>query len=164
MVLNGLVSSDDTIIEYLNSHYLPDRLTILLYLMPKKGTFPVNLLRNLGIRNIETSHFQVLDMDLWPSLNTYSEMMKLPVNLQEGKVAVIFPVFFFDRKKVLQRCNTFWDCALLALEYLPSNKTDLEACLYTKACLSSKSGIRTHVSFVVASDIDIRDAAVVHDS
>ena len=67
VVLNGVLSSEDTIVEYLNSHYLPDRLTILLYLMPKKGTFPVNLLRNLAIRNIETSHFQVLDMDLWPS-------------------------------------------------------------------------------------------------
>lgn len=27
--------------------------------------FPVNLLRNVGIRQVETSHFLLLDMDMW---------------------------------------------------------------------------------------------------
>ena len=29
--------------------------------------FPVNKMRNLGIANVQTSHFIVTDMDLWPS-------------------------------------------------------------------------------------------------
>lgn len=145
IVFNGVVSEEKAFIDYLNTHFLPARLTTLLYLMPQRGFFPVNLLRNLAIRNIRTTHFQVLDMDLWPSPNTYRELLRLPPSLRDGRVAAILPVFFFDRKQVLNRCKSFYDCALLALEHLPSNKTALEACLYAKACLSSKPGIRTHV-------------------
>lgn len=32
-----------------------------------KQIFPVNLLRNIGIRHVVTSHFLVLDMDVWPA-------------------------------------------------------------------------------------------------
>ena len=32
-----------------------------------KQLFPVNLLRNIGIRHVVTSHFLVLDMDVWPA-------------------------------------------------------------------------------------------------
>ena len=32
-----------------------------------KYTFPVNHLRNIGIRHVVTSHFLVLDMDGWPA-------------------------------------------------------------------------------------------------
>ncbi len=64
---------------------LPPRVQIILYI-PQKGidrdnVFPVNKLRNIGIVNIKTSHFIVLDMDMWPariislSLLMYSEFV-----------------------------------------------------------------------------------------
>ena len=161
IVLNGPLGFEKRMLSFVESHYLPARLTLLLYLIgessPERGQFPVNKLRNLGIRNIATTHFQVLDMDLWPTVDTYETMMKLPVELQTGRNAVIFPVFFFDRDAVLTRCDSFAQCSLLwdsergvtrrALEYCPTNKTDLKACLLSKNCLSSKRGIRTHVTF-----------------
>lgn len=49
---------------------LPDRVRLVLYLTPPKHKhylqFPVNKLRNLAIVNIVTTHFLVLDMDMWP--------------------------------------------------------------------------------------------------
>lgn len=102
---------------FIASHYLPSRLTLILYLTgpksPEKGIFPVNKLRNLGIRNIVTTHFQILDMDLWPTFNTYETMMKLPEPLRTGRNAIIFPVFFFDRSAILNRCDSLESCALL---------------------------------------------------
>ena len=101
IVLNGPIGFESIMLSFVESHYLPPRLTLLLYLIgdtsPEKGQFPVNKLRNLGIRNIATTHFQILDMDLWPTVDTYETMMKLPAQLRTGKNAVIFPVFFFDR-------------------------------------------------------------------
>ena len=64
------MKSDDQylITDKLNKYHYPDRLTLILYLVDKqhphsKG-FPINYLRNLAIRNIRTTHFIILDMDL----------------------------------------------------------------------------------------------------
>lgn len=158
VVLNGPATREGEMITFINNNYLPDRLIILMYLMGMRysGGFPVNMLRNMGIRNIETTHYQILDMDLWPTTNTYSVMMKLPPSLHEGKNAVIFPVFFYNRKAVLTRCDNFKSCAMVyvvwiicycsAVEGVPENKLQLEACLHSKVCISSKPGIRTHVT------------------
>lgn len=57
-----------TIKEYLRFNDT-DRLTILFYSYRPgnqyANDFPVNLLRNVGIRQITTSHFLMLDMDMW---------------------------------------------------------------------------------------------------
>lgn len=57
-----------TIKEYLRFNDT-DRLTILFYGYRPNNKyakdFPVNLLRNVGIRQIKTSHFLMLDMDMW---------------------------------------------------------------------------------------------------
>ena len=54
--------------EYL-SFSPSSRITILFYsFYPDNmyaNDFPVNLLRNVGIRQVETSHFVMLDMDMW---------------------------------------------------------------------------------------------------
>lgn len=154
LVINGRADREGEMITYINSHYLPSRLTVILYLIPigEKVAFPVNMLRNLAIRNIETTHYQILDMDLMPTTNTYSEMMKLPVSLRSGHNAVILPVFFYDRKAMLARCKDISSCALLSLEADPQNKIELEACLKSKVCLASKPGIRTHVGYMINDD------------
>lgn len=54
--------------KYVKNHYLPNRLTLILYLVQKNhkyfGHYPMNYLRSLGISNVRTSHYIVLDMDL----------------------------------------------------------------------------------------------------
>ena len=55
-------------IRFINRHHFPKRLTFILYLVdrmhPHYNVFPINELRNLAIRNIRTTHFLILDMDL----------------------------------------------------------------------------------------------------
>lgn len=69
IIVNGKGDEERDIISYLRTHYLPDRLTICLYLLsrqhPKSKVFPVNFLRNLAIRNVETTHYMIMDMDIW---------------------------------------------------------------------------------------------------
>ena len=62
-------SRQEELLQFISSHYLPSRLTLLLYLVSESTMhiFPVNLLRNTAIRNVHTSHFMVLDMDLFPT-------------------------------------------------------------------------------------------------
>ena len=50
---------------------LPPRVRLILYLVEPKHKyfrdFPVNLLRNIAIVNIRSSHYIVFDMDMWPA-------------------------------------------------------------------------------------------------
>ena len=69
LVVFGHVKAQKEILAFIQSTFLPDRLTILVYLVSRKHRyfrhFPVNYLRNLGIRNVRTSHYIVMDMDMW---------------------------------------------------------------------------------------------------
>jgi singapore isolate B (sub-type 7) whole genome shotgun sequence assembly, scaffold_4 len=97
-------------VDLLGFIYLPDRVTTLVYSV-QSSEFPINLLRNLGIRNVETSHFIVLDMDLMLSRNLLSELKKLPTFLKESNnSAVIIPLFFLSRDKILPYCSLLEDC------------------------------------------------------
>ena len=71
LVIKEKVQAESRLLKYIQSHYLPSRLTIILYLVdkhhPQYNRFPVNYLRSLGISNVRTSHYIVLDIDLHPS-------------------------------------------------------------------------------------------------
>ena len=92
IVINGRTSDEATIADYIRNTFLPPRLTILLYLMgpqnPQRANFPVNFLRNFAIRNVETSHFMIMDMDLWPTLNAYQELRHAANVVGDGNVVV----------------------------------------------------------------------------
>ena len=55
----------------INNSY-PDRIQILIMTHCHKTSFPINALRNLGIAITTTSHFIVMDMDMWPARMTSS--------------------------------------------------------------------------------------------
>ena len=59
---------EQSVIQFINTHYFPPRFTLILFLTDDEHvystSFPVNYLRNLAIRNIRTTHFLVMDMDL----------------------------------------------------------------------------------------------------
>ena len=71
MVIKEKKEAESRLLKYIQSHYLPSRLTVILYLVdrnhPQYDRFPVNYLRSLGISNVRTSHYIVLDIDLHPS-------------------------------------------------------------------------------------------------
>ena len=116
-MVNGPIKDQDKILNFLSQTYLPQRLITLLYLIPPNS---VNKLRNLAIRNIVGSHFQILDMDLWTTVATYDTLKRLPSSLlKSNRTAVILPVFFFDRKRFLNRCDSVRTCSSMSLRIFP---------------------------------------------
>ena len=73
MVVSMLVRKDDVlnVKQQLQKANLPSSYHIILVIAqqssPFYSNFPVNKLRNIAIRHIVTSHFFVMDMDLWPT-------------------------------------------------------------------------------------------------
>ena len=110
IVISSPKKSVRSTIHLLSSIHLPKRVTTLVYTV-KHSVFPINLLRNLGIRNIQTSHYMVLDMDLMLSRNLYAELERLPDWLkQSDNSAIIIPLFFLNRDKILNYCSKLEDC------------------------------------------------------
>ena len=64
----GALNLESECLAYIRDHYLPSRLTILLYLVgpsrPEYGHYPMNAMRSFGISNVQTSHYIVMDIDL----------------------------------------------------------------------------------------------------
>lgn len=69
-VLTHAKQVKDTV-ELIKSLRLPPRVRIILYIPQKNSKelndYPVNKLRNIAIVNIVTTHFLVMDMDMWPA-------------------------------------------------------------------------------------------------
>ena len=74
IIVMDSVDKEKVYLDYIRNHYLPSRLTLLLYLVQENhkyyNHFPVNYLRSLGISNVNTSHYIVMDMDLHLSRNS----------------------------------------------------------------------------------------------
>ena len=170
IVIHAPLSEQAALLAFVASHALPPRLQTLLYLEPAQSeqvsTFPINRLRNLAIQHCSTSHYLIMDVDLWPSrpglgypsflVNLMTELMKLPVEVRSSpQAAVIVPTFFFNRTSFLEHCFSYTSCLLLfllilfvivrALEYYPQNKTELASCLLAGHCVVGKNNIRTHL-------------------
>lgn len=75
------------------------RITLLAYISRNNSFFhsnyPINILRNIGIRHTRTSHFLVLDTDMWVSQTSYEMLMKIPDTIWASpRIAVVIPAFF----------------------------------------------------------------------
>ena len=66
-------------LNFIKSHPLPERFVLILYLVDKTSEqyyhYPMNYLRNLGISNVMTTHYIVMDMDLHISCKDNDESM-----------------------------------------------------------------------------------------
>ena len=130
LVIYATSTEEVHLVRYISTHFIPKRVTILFYLVSRylktSTVFPINRLRNLAIRNIRTTHFLILDMDLRLScshysrfsffsiVNTYKEVLSLPQFIyQSNRSAVILPVFFYKGKQILAHCTTTEACAYL---------------------------------------------------
>ena len=84
------------------SHYVSlcqPRITLLVYLSSFAAFFhsnyPINILRNIGIRHCRTTHFLIVDTDMLVSNGTYPTLLQLKGSLlQDEKVALVMPAFF----------------------------------------------------------------------
>ena len=147
----------ESTLGYMGERVLPDRLTLILYIVSKFAkVFPINLLRNIGIKNVRTTHYVVMDMDMWPIQNLHSEMTKIPLRiLQDPKSAIIIPLLFFDLQQILPNCTSLISCITeyiwsvgidcRDLKYFPYTVDELNTCLLSGMCRYNRGKLKTHV-------------------
>ena len=62
--------------HYYSTHQYEERLTTVFYIVDNLSdesiNFPINKLRNIGIRSSHSTHYVVTDMDVWPASKAYS--------------------------------------------------------------------------------------------
>ena len=134
--------------------------TMILYQVrrdhPNYYDFPVNLLRNICIRHITTSHFMVLDIDMWPTASMHRHLVAmLPTALAEDTHAVVVPPVFLNSKKMARQCFKLSKCFDLCRHggsvrrrsraQAPRSVSDLKKCVDEKLCLLVKEGGFAHV-------------------
>lgn len=87
---------------------LRENMIISYMLEENPDIFPINTLRNKAIDQVQTTHFWLSDMDVWPTMHTYNVIKALPREwFQNEKNLGIVPVF---QNKKLYKCATFQDC------------------------------------------------------
>lgn len=98
-------------------HFVDDELVCL-----EQTVYPLNRLRNIAIDNTRTSHFILLDMDMWPASNlhnifylienAYPVLMTLPPSYYANPYNVMIIPAFFLSKNVLdsEYCKDLKSC------------------------------------------------------
>ena len=90
---------------------------------PSGTEYPVNLLRNLAISAVKTSHIVYDDVDFWPASDLHSILSddKMKERLaSDAKLATVLPVFQMNR-----RCKDYKDCRSMNIPSMPKNKVEL---------------------------------------
>ncbi|KAM7456586.1 hypothetical protein BLSTO_02654 [Blastocystis sp. subtype 1] len=101
------------------------------YMMPNKekrlypkGLYPLNILRDLAIESIHTTHFFMIDADVFLSKTLYANLRKYANLLTNHKVVMFIPLFEYANSAALQRCYNTNDCDQL-WKQIPTVKEDL---------------------------------------
>ena len=112
------------------------------FFVPKVNEYPYNTLRNIAIDHVNTTHYFVCDMDLWPADNLYATLVTLPEPfLQDDWLALIIPAFEY---RLSIPCNSFQNCVNKVAKKIPHNKKDLRQCLRAKDCKPFRAGQGVH--------------------
>ena len=99
---------------------IPKRVNIIAYFGDSANPYPINMLRNIALDHVTTSHFWLADMDMWPACNyepllfhivdLYNVLVSLPRAFLDREDAVtIVPAFEYNLPKGTP-CETFTDC------------------------------------------------------
>ncbi len=147
-----------------------NRIQIITYVV-RKGAFfydnyPINILRNLGIRHVRTNHFAVLDMDMWMSgtvellflhiEKSYEAILSLPLEIQsDPRTAVIIPAFFHTGWDIFngtldEQVNSYQSMSILTssvIHRIPFTMKELIQCQTKGKCSYMKKHLFTHVCF-----------------
>ncbi len=86
--------------------------------------YPVNLLRNLALAKVKTSHLIYIDVDFWTSENLYEVLKSSPTIPQalidDPKLALVLPAFMLFRQ-----CVDYRDCRKNNIPLMPANKRSI---------------------------------------
>lgn len=80
--------------------------------------YPTNLLRAIGVNTVKTTHYTVVDSDLFISNTLRTDVLKLPVSiLRNPKAVLLYPTFAFNSTIVKgciknQTCDDLWSFSL----------------------------------------------------
>ncbi|KAL7534472.1 hypothetical protein ACHAWF_004846 [Thalassiosira exigua] len=90
---------------------------------PTGTEYPVNVLRNLALSKVRTSHVVYADVDFWPAADLH-DVLSLP-NIRKGlakdpKLAAVVPVF-----QMFRQCDEYRDCGERNVPRMPRDKEEL---------------------------------------
>lgn len=107
-------TSSSQIQSFLREHDFQQRVTVTVVYSPLYGVlFPANLLRNIAISTVFTTHFIVIDASMRPSPLLYDKLRSIPiVALYEPINLVTVPVFFSAESAVrdIKQCVSDHKC------------------------------------------------------
>lgn len=109
--------------------------------------YPINVLRNMALDLVETSHILVLDVDFVPSQNLHETIRSVLLqNLWKSKddttdanYAVVVPAF---ERVLLEPCTSDADCKQhlrMDSSFIPHTFEDLKRCYESKGCIVFQS-------------------------
>lgn len=78
----------------------PNSLSVQLLADPNStmSEYPINVLRNMAIRAVKTTHLVYIDMDFWPSTDLYDNLMQPNVRAHlasDDRTALVIPAFMY---------------------------------------------------------------------
>ena len=75
-----------------------------------KGLYPMNLLRDLAIESIQTTHYCMIDVDVFLSSTLYNNLFKYADMLEDHNVVMFIPLFEYENSTALLECYNHNDC------------------------------------------------------
>ena len=143
--------------HYLSQNTLSTNLVVSRFVSDKG--YPYNALRNIAIQRVATSHFWVMDMDMWPSSNLYRTLLSLDVrHLKDDYLAVIAPAFEYKRtwkggsfEQCVKSYSWFSIAICRVIPRLPQTIPELRSCLAAKNCNEFRKRDFVHVSSLLFS-------------
>ena len=118
------------------------------------SNYPINILRNIGIRHCRTTHFLLVDTDMLVSQNTYAVLSQLKDTLlADEKNALVLPAIFsvswslpdLPLEEQLKEWRLLRRVRRRMAKQAPFSATDLDKCMSKRRCSAMKNGLFTHV-------------------
>jgi hypothetical protein len=85
--------------------------------------YPVNVLRNMALTKVKTSHVAYVDVDFWESTDLHTNLMRDHVRhalAMDPKAALVLPAFQMKRQ-----CKDLRECPEVNIPIMPHNQNDL---------------------------------------
>lgn len=110
-----------------------------------KNSVPLNILRGQGIRNCETSHYIILDIDSLPSSDLYERLKNVPFDVMKDlSQAIIVPTFFFANQAEWMN-KPFSEAFDALLPSVPALWDDLRKCFNDGRCVNTSRYGKNHL-------------------